>query len=336
MRYTEEKIPRTSVWTALGLGISLFCVLYLFFVFKHSAGYNDRTTLFFRVRSFWNHGDGTWTHGMFVVPLLAVLLYLRRKDFSGLPLSPSNWGFSVLGLACFLYWVGYKANVHYFGFAAVHLFLIGVVLSLLGWKWFQKLFFYIAFLAFMWPIIFLDEQLAVPLRYLMVSWSSGLLNLLGVENLRVGTAIVSVADAAAGAVQGEQFQLDVANPCSGIRSLFALMMVTALYALSMLSGFWKRLALFAFSLPLAILGNLARILMLAFGSIWFGTDFAIGDENGDSLYHMISGFVVFIVALMGMAFIASVLKSGWLGVFGKQVSVVNKRTVSDAEEGPRR
>ena len=161
----------------------------------------------------------------------------------------------------------------------------------------------------------------------MVECSSKLLNILGVENLRIGTAIVSVADSAAGTAQGEKFQLDVANPCSGIRSLFALMMVTAIYALSMLSGFWKRLVLFSFSLPLAVIGNLARILMLAFGSIWFGTDFAIGTENGDSVYHMMSGFVVFIVALMGMVLIASILKSGWLGVFGKKVSVVQKKFV---------
>ena len=277
-------------------------------------------------------GGGTWAHGRFVIPLIIVLLWFRRKDFRGLSLKPSNAGLGIVVAALFLYWVGYKANQHYFGYASIHMLLIGLVVWMMGWIWFKKLFFYLAFLAFMWPVIFLDEQLAVPLRYVMVSASSAVLNLVGVENLRVGTAIVSQADMAAGLAQGERFTLDVANPCSGIRSLFALMMVTALYAFMTLTGFWMRVILFSFSIPLAIFGNLVRILMLAFGSLWFGTEFAVGTENSDSIYHMMSGFVVFIVALMGMILIGAILKSGIRGVFGRKVSVVRKRVVSTNRE----
>ena len=316
-----------SMARAIGWLVAFICLLYLFAIFDHSSGYNERKPLFDRIIGFWGHGDGTWTHGRFVMPLVLILLWIRRRDFAGMPLIPSNYGIILVGSALFVYWIGYKANMHYFGYVGVHLFLFGLVIWMLGWEWFKKLFFYLGFLAFMWPVIFLDEQLAVPLRYLMVGGASALLNLLGVENLRVGTAIVSQADLSVGLEQGSRFTLDVANPCSGIRSLFALMMVTALYALSMLTGFWKRVILFSFSIPLAVFGNLVRILMLAFGSIWFGTEFAIGTEKSDSAYHMMSGFVVFLVALMGMILIGAILKSGFSGVFGRRVSVVKRQMV---------
>ncbi|MEZ5300560.1 MAG: archaeosortase/exosortase family protein [Verrucomicrobiales bacterium] len=73
--------------------------------------------------------------------------------------------------------------------------------------------------------------------------------------------------------------------CAGLRSLFALMMVSALYGYYMLKKPWQRAALFLCAMPLAVLGNFARILLLVYGTIWWGSDFAIGvaDAPGRSL-----------------------------------------------------
>ena len=72
--------------------------------------------------------------------------------------------------------------------------LIGSILWLFGWEWFKASFFYLAFLCFMWPLLFLESTLAVPLRYVMVESASSVMTLVGVDNLRVGTAILSTAD----------------------------------------------------------------------------------------------------------------------------------------------
>jgi len=144
----------------------------------------------------------------------------------------------------------------------------------------------------------------------MVSLSSAFLNLVGIDNLRVGTAIVSTADPVQELAQGAKFQLDVANPCSGIRSLFALMMVSALYGFVTLKGVWKRVALFAASIPLAILGNFVRILLLLFGTLTIGSEAAIGEEGDETAYHIGAGFAVFGVALVGMVVVATFLKHG--------------------------
>ncbi len=309
----------------LGFVFAALSVAFLFAIFPHSSGYYDRDSLFKRVNNFWHYRGGTWAHGMFVVPILVVLLYIRRKDFEGLALRPSNYGALIICFALFIYWVGYKANMHYFGFAAIHLLIVGLVLFLLGWEWFKKLFFYLAFLTFMWPFVFLDEQIAVPLRYLMVTLSSATLSLLGIDNLKVGTAIVSAADASKELAQGQRFQLDVANPCSGIRSLFALMMVSALYGYTVVKGFWKNVFFFLCSIPFAVLGNLARIMMLTFGSLWFGSEIAVGVDGNESTFHIASGFLVFVVALMGMVFLSTLLNHGFSWIFGKRVSIVKRK-----------
>jgi exosortase/archaeosortase family protein len=87
------------------------------------------------------------------------------------------------------------------------------------------------------------------------------------------------------------------------------MMVSALYAQFTLKSCWQKWVLFAFSAPLAILGNLARILMLTIGTIVFGAEFAIGKNalTDPSWFHMAAGYLVFLVALGGMVGIGSLL-----------------------------
>jgi exosortase len=163
---------------------------------------------------------------------------------------------------------------------------------------------------FAYPFYFLDNIISFPLRGVMCELSQGFLNLIGVDTMRVGTALVSAPDYAAGLKQGERFALDVANPCSGIRSLFALMMVSALYAHLTLDKTWQKLVLFALSPALAVAGNFARMLMLTFGTILMGSGVAIGTEENPTTYHMAAGFFVFVVALGGMVAVGWVLQGG--------------------------
>ena len=111
--------------------------------------------------------------------------------------------------------------------------------------------------------------------------------------------------------------MDVANPCSGIRSLFALMMISALYAHLTLAKTWQKLALFALSPALAVAGNFARMLMLTFGTILLGSKVAIGTEENPTTFHMAAGFFVFVVALGGMVAVGWVLQGGLLKLWKK-------------------
>jgi exosortase/archaeosortase family protein len=80
------------------------------------------------------------------------------------------------------------------------------------------------------------------------------------------------------------------------------MMISALYGHFTLKAWWQKSILFLSSIPFAILGNLLRILMLTFGIIALGPEIAIGRDplSEPSWFHLLSGYLVFAVALSGM------------------------------------
>jgi exosortase/archaeosortase family protein len=168
----------------------------------------------------------------------------------------------------------------------------------------------------MWPSFPLEAQLALPMRLMTANLTSKLLALIGIASVSEGTSLVSAADAALGHQSGDLFKLDVAAPCSGIRSLYALLMLAALYGYVFLRRWRPRGVLFLSALPLAIAGNLVRMVLLALGSIWWGSEFAVGKSTADgeeiSWFHELAGFAVFAVALGGMFALSSWLeRSRW-------------------------
>ena len=282
---------------------------YLFLFFPYASGYGEmRMRIIEAMRQLWTDPD--WTHGMLMPPIVVALLIYKRKEIFIAPPEGSVWGLPVLALGFFVYWLGYKANIYYFGFAAGQILLAGAILWFLGVGYFWRLFFIWCFFAFIWPLnaVAQELQVAYHLRVVMVRFSSGFLNLIGLDNVRMGTSIQSVA--ADGVAQGEKYKLDVADPCSGIRSIFALLMVTALWGYLTLKQPWQRWVLFLSAPLLAIIGNFFRIILLVIGSLAFGTEFAIGENGGTSKFHFMAGIFVFVVALTAMVILSHFLKSG--------------------------
>jgi len=124
--------------------------------------------------------------------------------------------------------------------------------------------------------------------------SSWLLNRLGIETVRTGTAIYS---SAAGG-----FSFDVADACSGLRSLLAMTALTAAYAYLTQRTFVCRWLLFLSAVPLAMAGNIVRVLTIALVAEGLGMDTAM------RVYHDYSGFLVFIVAVLLMLGVGELLR----------------------------
>jgi exosortase len=215
----------------------------------------------------------------------------------------------VLGLV--LYWVGYRGSFFLLGFASIHLLLGSVVLWVWGWRRLWAISFAWLIIAFAWPYFFLEDTLSFQLRYLMVNSTSWLLNHAGISAVQDGTRLCSAA--VNGRLQGQWFDLNVDAPCSGLRSLFALIMVSSLFGYFRQRSLWRRTLLFLCGIPLAILANMTRIFILVVSSILFGQNFAIGTaENHASNYHLLTGFVVFIVAFAGLSLVEGALNR-WCG-----------------------
>lgn len=290
---------------AVTLMSGFICLLLLMFSQDYAAGYGDfRRTLMEELLMRWK--DPTWQHG-FLAPFIAGWLVFRQKNkLAALPLQPSPAGLLIMLFGLFAYYGGYKANNYYMGAFAIQLFLVGFVLYSLGWHHVRSLIFPWLMLCFMWPLVFLEDGLSYRLRVLMVESVTFVLNGIGLETLRTGTGITSAANAHH--AMGELFSLKVDGPCSGMRSLFALLMISALFGYFSQRSLQRRLFLFCSAFPLAVLANMARHFILIGGSMLFGQDFAVGNEAQEvSTFHFISGITVYLVALAGLQGISTLI-----------------------------
>ncbi|MBL9131729.1 MAG: exosortase/archaeosortase family protein, partial [Verrucomicrobiaceae bacterium] len=260
----------------------------------------------------WVNKYADWQFCLIVPVIAAVLVWTRRAELRAIPWC-GNWaGAVVISAGLFFYWLGFKADTGYPGFLSIQLILAGMVLLVAGNGWMRVLFFAWLFLFFTWPMQPLEDSVAGPLRPRTAAITAKLLTLLGTPAQSEGSALSSAADAARGIERGAAFSLDVDAKCSGINSLFALMMISALLGYLALKSPRSRLILFVCAVPLAIAGNIARLLLLAYGSMWFGSDTAVGKRIGEhqemSAYHTFAGFAVFGVALAGMFALCWVLE----------------------------
>ena len=307
-----------TTWFIPLISALLFFLLLGFVIPYSSSVWEVKKSLFGLVLTMSNFGQAAenvssldFTYCLFVPLIFAYLVYLRRNDLLRAPVKGSNLGLGVIIVGVLVYWFGMRAENQYFGYAAIQILLAGVILWLWGWNVFRILLFPWAFFIFAWPVPFLDPIIAFPLRMMMSTMASHLLPWIGIPCIQSGTALLSPADTLHGIPMGASFQIDIADPCSGIRSLFALLMFSALFGYLFLPRMWQQWVIFLSAFPLAILGNLVRVILLVFGSILFGSAFAIGTDDNPSTYHEACGFLIYGVALGAEFGIASLMTRDW-------------------------
>ena len=236
---------------------------------------------------------GDYSHG-WLIPFVSVyIVWLKRNELASVPKSVSRVGLAVLVTALLFHWLGAKAQQTRFSLFSLALLIWAIPFYLYGWRVAKLIVFPCAYLIFCIPLNFLDS-LTFPLRIFATIISTALLNGLGIAAERSGSAIYSMA---AGG-----FSFDVADPCSGIKSLLAMTALTAVYAYFTQEVWWKKWVLFLSSIPLAIIGNVARITTVGVVAEAFGSKLALG------LYHDYSGYVVFSVAIALMIALGALLK----------------------------
>lgn len=301
----SEVVRRNGV----AFGLIALAALGLYAFFPYFQGYDtSRSSMVHWLWHAYSSSRGEWQHGA-LVPFISLFLVWQQRDaLRAAPVRPSGWGLAAIVVSLASFWLGYAADIEYFGFLSLYLLVAGLILWLRGLAAFRIVLFPWAFLAFMFPLPFLDNMLAFPLRMTMSQAAHVFLNVVGIDNLRIGTAVVSAPNALTGTAQGARFAIDVADPCSGIRSLFALLMVGALYAHFTLDRAWKKWVLFLAAIPLAVCGNIARIVLLTLATLGWGSSFAIGTEENPTWFHMAAGYAVFAVALGGMAGVSWLLQ----------------------------
>jgi exosortase len=291
-------------WIALLIIFIEACLVLM----PYGFGYGDeRVSLGWFLQHGWKQDQ--WKHCWMVLPIFAFLVFQVKDEMAQIKLKGEWFGLAAFVVSLFIYYVGFRVDNIQLGIFAMWVAAPSLVLWFAGWRILHMLAFPFLFLFFAWPVGFLESAVTFPLRMLMSHAAVFSLDFIGIDVVRNGTGILSAPEPLLGIPAGKKFAVDVADPCSGIRSLFSLMMASALYGHMAMKNWWQKWILFLCSAPLAIAGNLARILMLTIGTIVFGPDFAIGKNplTDPSWFHVIAGLLVFAVALGGMVGISKIL-----------------------------
>jgi exosortase len=276
-------------WGRIAAGLVVLCLVVVAYGVLPVAYEQPLMTTYVWLTAHWEN-ISHYSHGP-LIPLIALgLVWWKHAEFKNVKWGSSNWGYAVILFAMMVYYTGVKAGQPRLVVISFVFLLYGLALALGGRDVFRLLFFPISFLFLMVPLNFFEERIGFPLRLIVAHTATTLLNLLGIEAVRIGSGIRSAV-----------FNFDVADPCSGIRSLMALTTVTAAYAYVTQNRQWKRWVLFLAAAPLAVLGNTIRVLSIAMVAQVYGQDVA------SKAYHDYSGYIVFGVALSAMVLVGVAL-----------------------------
>jgi|SRR5271166_481276 len=231
------------------------------------------------VTDWWNIPD--FSHG-FLVPLFAAyLVWEKRETLRAIKAAPSWGGIAVMFLGLFVLVMGVYGSNLFLSRISLLILLSGVVLCFGGWPFFRELRFALLVLLLAIPIpAILFNQITFPLQLLASKLASSLLPLFGVPVLREGNVIVLPV-----------MKLEVAEACSGIRSLMSLFTLAVFYGYFLEKSNLRRTALALASIPIAIAANAVRILGTGLCVQYWDPDKAMG------FFHEFSGWVIFLVSL---------------------------------------
>lgn len=230
--------------------------------------------------SIWVFGDATedMMYGWAIPPVAAYMIWKRRATLRELAGAPNFLlGIPVCLLSVLLFWLGNRGGQVRLAQLGLIVMVVGLPLLFWGGSLAKQLLFPAGYLILAIPLSFLDT-ITFPLRLASSSVSAALLNGFGIAVTQVGTALLGMGE--------NGFKLDVADPCSGIRSLIALLAITAGYAGLHNLRFWVKALLIGAALPLAFVGNIVRLMSTAIVSQIWG-------ERAGVLYHDQAGFLVF-------------------------------------------
>ncbi len=241
-------------------------------------------------------------HSKLIPPLVLFLLWYHREQIRQAPRAGSNLGllFIAWGVVCYIVAArAFQPRVALFGFP----FLIyGVVLFLWGREMARILRFPIALLFFMIPLGAL-EQTTFRLQFLIIGVVKVLSGLCGIAIYTVGTSIRPV--------HGD-WGFEIAEGCSGIRSLIAMIMLTAIYVHLRETMMWKKVVILLASVLFAIVGNAGRIFTIILLGHFGFPKFAGG------IYHDWSSQLLFFpIALLCMLGFSRLLNIDYGKWFGK-------------------
>jgi exosortase len=226
--------------------------------------------------------DDNYSHG-FLVPLVsAYALWVNRRRLAEVGWRPSWLGLGVVVLGIVALVLGEVGAEQFTKRVSFLVVVGGGILFLLGMPALRRLSFPYAYLFLMVPLPYIVyDSVAFPLKLMAARVATGVVLAMGIPIYAEGNVIYL-----------ESTTLQVADACSGIRSLMSLIALAAAFAYLTQKGNARRWILTLSAIPIAIFTNMMRIVGTAFLTHYFGAEMAMG------FFHEFAGLVVFGTALV--------------------------------------
>jgi exosortase len=228
--------------------------------------------------------DDNYSHGFLIVPIALYFVWERRKKLKEALREPSACGILVVLGSMALLLAGILGSELFMTRISILGTIAGIILFLFGWNHLKILLLPIAFLILMIPIpAIIFNQIAFPLQLLASRFGEMALLACQVPVLREGN-VIHLANTS----------LEVAEACSGIRSLISLLTLGIVYGYFTDSRIWVRIVLVFGTIPIAIAANGIRVAGTGIAAHFYGPEAAQG------FFHSFSGWIIFIAAFIMM------------------------------------
>ena len=266
---TEQKKPVAFLWPRSTGWLLALLLVWLY----HS--------ILYRLAVQWA-GDPNFSHGFFVPAFSLFVLWQNRKQLNKVRISPSWTGLPIVILALVMLVLGVLGVELFTSRSSFIILLAGLIILFRGWPLFRAVLFPWAFLFLMVPLpAVILQHFTFPLQILASKLATWSLQVVGIPALREGNQIYL-----------PHITLEVAEACSGIRSLMSLSTVAIIYGYLMDRRTVVRMALFVASVPIAVAANSLRIIGTGILVQYFSP------RAADGYFHSWWGVFIFVIALI--------------------------------------
>lgn len=239
-------------------------------------------------------GDPNFSHGFFVPAFSLFVLWQSRNQLKKVRISPSWTGLPIVVLALLMLVLGELGVEVFTSRSSFIILLAGLIVLFRGWPLFRALLFPWAFLFLMVPLpTIVLQHFTFPLQIFASKLATLSLQTVGVPALREGNQIYL-----------PHITLEVAQACSGIRSLISLLTLAIIYGYLAEDRNWVRVLLACASVPIAVAANVFRIFITGLVGQW-------DPDKAQGFYHEFQGWLVFVVALGLLFALHRVINAIW-------------------------
>ena len=237
--------------------------------------------------------DSFYSHGWLVPLASGWLIWQRRELLKAQHLRARFWGLALLTPSLLIHVAATWWTLHFVSGFAMLGAVWGLVWTLWGWQALWILRFPMLFLLFMVPLpSVLLIAISFKMKLFAATMATYVLKFIGVAALQAGSTIH---------VPGMSVIVD--DTCSGLRSLISLIALSTLWTSLMPPSArrWQKLTIVGASIPISLVANMVRIVVLVLLSAIYGPRVAEG------VLHYGSGVVVFGIALASLAWLSKSL-----------------------------